>query len=151
MSNPSGPAETRRRFLKLVGGAAVLVPIGGLAGCGGDKAATAPAAPAPAPEPAPAAAPPAADTAAAEPAAAEAPAAELVQLTEDDPVATALGYRHDATQVDAAKYPRHAAGQVCSNCIQFRGAAGDAWGPCGLFPGKLVNAAGWCNGYAPKA
>jgi len=131
-------STTRRGFLKLMGGSAVLIPIAGLTGCSGERAepTAAPAAPAPAP-----AAAPAATTA----------TAGLVQLTEDEPAAVALGYRHDAAQVDSGKYPRWAAGQNCSNCIQYRGEAGEAWGGCGLFPGKLVNAGGWCNGYAAKA
>jgi hypothetical protein len=124
-------ASNRRRFLKLMGGSVVLIPIAGLTGCSGDKAAP-PAAPVAPPVAAPA-------------------ATDLVQLGEDEPAAVALGYRHDAAQVDAGKYPRWAAGQICSNCIQYRGVAGEAWGGCGLFPGKLVNAGGWCNGYAAKA
>ena len=27
---------------------------------------------------------------------------------------------------------------------------GSAQGPCQLFPGKLVKAAGWCTGWAPQ-
>lgn len=132
-------ATTRRGFLRLLGGGVALIPIAGLTSCSGDKPApTATQAPA-APDPAPGA-----------PAAAPA-AAGLVQLAEDEPVAVALGYRHDAAQVDAGKYPRWAAGQSCSNCIQYHGEAGETWGGCGLFPGKLVNAGGWCNGYAAKA
>lgn len=137
----------RRGFLRLVGGGVVLLPVAGLVACSGDKAPPAgSAAPAPA-QPAPAAEP-AAPVAEAAPTGGSAP---LVQLEESDPVAVALGYRHDASQVDAAKFPRYAAGQNCANCIQFRGGAGEQWGGCGLFPGRSVNAAGWCNGYAPKA
>ena len=29
-------------------------------------------------------------------------------------------------------------------------ADGDAWRPCQIFPGKLVNAKGWCSVWAPK-
>jgi hypothetical protein len=140
MRRATDEATTRRRFLKLMGGSAVLIPMAGLTGCSGDKAAPAqaqtPTAAAPAPVAPPAAAPAATD---------------LVRLAEDEPAAVALGYRHDAAQVDAGKYPRWAAGQTCSNCIQYRGEAGEPWGGCGLFPGKLVNAGGWCNGYAAKA
>jgi hypothetical protein len=140
MPQETDEATTRRGFLKLLGGSAVLIPIAGLTGCSGDKAAPtaaqSPAAPAAAPAATPAAAP---------------DAAGLVQLAEDEPAAVALGYRHDAAQVDAGKYPRWAAGQQCSNCIQYRGEAGESWGGCGLFPGKRVNAGGWCNGYAAKA
>ncbi|MCU0975986.1 MAG: high-potential iron-sulfur protein [Steroidobacteraceae bacterium] len=146
MNEPRLQAPTRRAFLRLVGGGVALLPVAGLVACSGDKPAPAPAAPAPEPAPAPA-----------EPAAAvpEAPAAtaniQLVPLEESDPAAVALGYRHDAAQVDTAKHPRFSAGQNCANCVQFRGQPGEAWAGCNLFPGRAVNAAGWCNGYAPKA
>jgi hypothetical protein len=72
-------------------------------------------------------------------------------LTESDPQAVALGYKADATKVDAAKYPTHQAGQVCSACNFFQGKAGAATGPCQLFAGKLVSSKGWCSGFAKKA
>lgn len=77
-------------------------------------------------------------------------AAELPHLDEADPTAAALGYKNDATKVDAAKYPAHKAGQVCSGCSLVQGAATDAWRPCGIFPGKAVNAKGWCAAFAAK-
>ncbi len=77
--------------------------------------------------------------------------AALPQLTEADPTAAALGYKHDTTKVDAAKYPNHKPSQVCANCKLVQGADADAWRPCSLFPGKSVNAKGWCAAYAPKA
>ncbi len=42
------------------------------------------------------------------------------------------------------------AGSACANCNFFQGGA-TAYGPCQLFPGKAVNAKGWCAGYAKKA
>ncbi len=77
-------------------------------------------------------------------------AADLPHLEESDATAMALGYKHDASLVDAAKYPQHKPGQACNNCNLFQGKAGDPWGPCQLFPGKDVNAKGWCAGYAAK-
>jgi len=76
-------------------------------------------------------------------------AADLPPLPETDPTAQALGYKADASQVDAAKYPQHTAQQSCANCKFFQGTG--ASGPCQLFPGKSVNAKGWCAGYAAKA
>ncbi|MDP5191762.1 high-potential iron-sulfur protein [Rheinheimera baltica] len=32
----------------------------------------------------------------------------------------------------------------------LQGNAGEAWRPCGVFPGKLVNAEGWCAAWAKK-
>jgi hypothetical protein len=38
----------------------------------------------------------------------------------------------------------------CANCVQLTGKEGDEWRPCNIFPGKLVNANGWCKVWAPK-
>lgn len=172
--------EQRRRFLRLFGAAAAALPITVLTGCS-DEPAPAPAAdkaaapPQPPPQQSQS---PSADSSAqqataevaeqvsdasaedtiaqaAQPAGNGAPAAtELQQLSLDDPSAQALGYQHNAADVDLQKYPQRAKDQAanhyCSNCALFQGADGDEWGPCALFPGKLVNANGWCSGYAPR-
>ena len=140
--------QERRRLLKLLGSATVLVPLSTLTACGGGEtppqAAEAPAEPAPEPSPTPE---PAAE-AAPEPAAAEQPA-ELPALGEDDPQAVSLGYVQDASSVDGSRYPQFHAGQACANCALYLG--GDAAaGACSIFPGKSVMAAGWCSVYAPK-
>jgi hypothetical protein len=75
---------------------------------------------------------------------------DLPHLTTADPTAQALGYTEDATKVDAAKFPTHAAGTSCSSC-NFFSAGSTGYGPCQLFPGKAVNAKGWCSGYTKKA
>ena len=77
--------------------------------------------------------------------------AQAGPLSEADPQAVALGYKADATKVDKAKYPQHAATQVCGGCNFFQGKATDAAGPCQLFAGKQVSAKGWCSAYAKKA
>jgi hypothetical protein len=77
-------------------------------------------------------------------------AEELAHLPETDATATALGYREDASKVDAAKSPTHKAGQTCANCRFFQGTDKTAWAPCQLFPGKAVAAKGWCSGYNAK-
>lgn len=79
--------------------------------------------------------------------------AEPRKLSESDPVATALGYKNDASQVDVAKYPKRAGTegqkQFCHNCAQFTG--GDAeWGKCNIFPQGLVSHNGWCNSWVQK-
>lgn len=80
---------------------------------------------------------------------------EMPQVAEDDPAALALGYKHNAAEVDVAKYPRKAgddgAKQKCSSCVLFQGKDGADWGGCSIFPGKQVKAAGWCSAWAPKA
>ena len=84
-------------------------------------------------------------------AAGEALAQAQARLDEKDQAAVALGYKHDATKADMAKFKNYAAGQTCANCTLYQGKAGDAWGPCQIFPGKQVNAKGWCAAYQKKA
>ena len=71
-------------------------------------------------------------------------AAGEVEITEDDPMAMALGYKHSVDDVDTAKYPKYADGQLCDKCVQYK-ATSEGWGTCAIFPGKLVAAKGWCN------
>jgi len=73
-----------------------------------------------------------------------------VPLDPNDAQAKALGYVVDSSKVDAKANPTHKAEQKCSNCVQYKGAAGDASGACNLFAGKMVAAAGWCKVYAKK-
>ena len=73
-------------------------------------------------------------------------AADLPPLTDADPTAKALGYVEDASKTTN---PKHPPGANCSNC-QFYGGGPTGRGPCQLFPGKSVNAKGWCVSHAPK-
>lgn len=75
---------------------------------------------------------------------------DLEKLSEDNSQAKALNYKHEASEIDKDKNPRYEEGQLCSNCQLYSGADGDDWGPCGIFPGKVVKASGWCSSYAPK-
>ncbi len=77
--------------------------------------------------------------------------AQTAKADENDPVAKSLGYKHDASKVDAAKYPSFAKGKVCSNCQLYQGKAADAWGVCPILAGKQVNGNGWCSAWAKKA
>jgi High potential iron-sulfur protein len=72
-------------------------------------------------------------------------------LDEKDPQAVALGYVADAKRVDVKKFPKYAAGQLCSNCALYKGAASDKVGGCPLFGTKLVAGPGWCSAWAKKA
>ena len=132
--------EERRRFLKIVGGSAVLMPVLGISACSGgdDKA--------------PAAAAPKADKTPAVESAAEAPPkpSSMPKLAEDDPQAKSLAYVHDAADIDPAMQPRFKAGQACSNCALYQGKVEDEWAACSIFPGKAVKGTGWCTVYAPK-
>jgi len=71
-------------------------------------------------------------------------------VTPADPVAVALSYNDNAKTVDAKKFPNYKPEQNCSNCLQSKGKPGEAWVPCNLFPGKLVNAEGWCKVYVKR-
>ncbi len=77
--------------------------------------------------------------------------AEGVKLTEDDPTAQALGYKHDASTVDVTKYPKRGdeAGkkQLCNNCALYAKKEEGDWAPCSLFQNKLVAGKGWCSAW----
>jgi hypothetical protein len=72
-------------------------------------------------------------------------------VDEKDAQAVALGYVADAKRVDTKKFPKFAAGQVCSNCSLWQGKPADKAAACALFPGKQVAAAGWCSAWVKKA
>ena len=62
-----------------------------------------------------------------------------------------------AAEAKAVKYVENAKdatgatpGSNCANCGLYQGADGSTQGPCQLFPGKLVKAAGWCTSWVPQ-
>lgn len=71
-------------------------------------------------------------------------------LDEKDPQAVALGYVADAKRVDTKKYPKYAAGQVCTNCAVYTGKPTDKAGGCPIFGARLVAGPGWCSAWAKK-
>ena len=76
--------------------------------------------------------------------------AQAAKVDEGDAAAKGIGYRHDASKVDAAKFPGYAKGKVCSGCALYQGKPGEAWGACPIVAGKLVNANGWCTAWVKK-
>ena len=77
--------------------------------------------------------------------------AEAPRVSETDPAAVGLKYKHDATQAARTdKGPDKADTQLCSNC-QFIQADSGEWRGCTMFPGKLVAENGWCAAWAKKA
>ena len=77
-------------------------------------------------------------------------AANLPQVSEDDPIAAGLKYRHDATRARRAdKAGIAAAQQFCSGC-RFSEGEGE-WVSCTIIPGQAVNARGWCTAWAPRS
>lgn len=71
-------------------------------------------------------------------------------VAESDAQAAALGFKLNTAKADQAKYPKHAATQKCVNCVLYQGKAGAKTGPCAIFVGKTVPAAGWCSAWAKK-
>ena len=77
--------------------------------------------------------------------------AQAAKLEESDSMALTLGYKHDATKVDAKKFPAYAADRNCANCQLYQGKATDTWAACAVVGGKLVNGKGWCAAWSKKA
>jgi hypothetical protein len=71
-------------------------------------------------------------------------AAAAALLSPAAPEAKAVQYTEDAKNAKAAQ------GNTCASCALYQGASGTAQGPCQLFPGKDVKAAGWCSSWAPQ-
>ena len=72
-------------------------------------------------------------------------AADLPSVSADDPIGKALKYVSDASKAPNAK-----PGSKCANCANYQGTAASAQGGCLLFPGKAVNAVGWCSSWTVK-
>ena len=62
------------------------------------------------------------------------------QLDPENAQAVALEYTHASTVAD----------QNCANCRLYTGDASAEWGPCSIFPGQNVAAAGWCKAWVAK-
>lgn len=74
-----------------------------------------------------------------------------VAVLETTEQAMALGYKPDATKVDAQKHPNRAPDQICSGCTLYQGKAGDSSGGCAVFGNNLVAGKGWCGAWTKKA
>jgi hypothetical protein len=73
-----------------------------------------------------------------------APALAQRRVEETDENAVQLGYKHDTTKVDKAKFPQHDNAQKCVNCSFWQGEKTDEWAGCSMFGRKQINANGWC-------
>ena len=133
--------KTRRQLIQFLPAVGAISLLGACGEKPPPSVAAKPAAPSP-----PAAAPPA-------PAVAAAPApvagGSLPLVDEKEPQAVALSYVNDTTKIDKTKFPKYEAGQLCSNCSLYQGAAADH-GPCPLFPGKHVASKAWCSAWVKK-
>lgn len=159
----AGPGS-RRQFLLLLGGAVLALPLVMAGACTPDEA-----------EPPPTSDPDPRDQGTDDPVPPGQPASELGQrpeqaggpnpeptpeeerallprLEESDSMAQALGYKHDAAEVDPEQFPSRtgpdSANEFCKNCVHYQAPADVQWAPCTIFPGKLVNADGWCSAWA---
>ncbi|MFW8591369.1 high-potential iron-sulfur protein [Glaciecola sp. 2405UD65-10] len=63
------------------------------------------------------------------------------KVSPEDATAVALKYTHSST----------VEGSNCANCMYVQGEAGAEWRPCAIFPGKVVNAKGWCSAWLKKS
>ena len=73
------------------------------------------------------------------------------KVNEKDSLAVALGYVSDAKHVDTKASPQYQAGSTCSSCSWYQGKSADpAGGACTFFPGKNVDANGWCRMWSKK-
>jgi len=76
---------------------------------------------------------------------ARAATADLPLLSPDDPAAKKVKYTEDASQAAGATR-----GNKCGTCALYEGTYNSTQGPCQIFPGKHVKAAGWCSSWAPQ-
>jgi hypothetical protein len=72
-------------------------------------------------------------------------AADAPLVSPADPAARAVKYIPDASQAKGAT-----PGMTCANCALYLGTSGSTQGPCQIFAGKQVKAAGWCSSWAPQ-
>jgi high potential iron-sulfur protein len=72
-------------------------------------------------------------------------AADLPLLSPDAKEATAVKYVEDASKAQGA-----VPGRTCASCGLYEGKSGAPTGPCQIFAGKAVKAAGWCSSWAPQ-
>lgn len=69
-------------------------------------------------------------------------------LDPNDPTAKALGYTEDAAT--AKSNPSFKEGSNCAGCNFYKGHTEMNFGPCDLFPNKVVSAKGWCASWTKK-
>ncbi|HKQ12832.1 MAG TPA: high-potential iron-sulfur protein [Steroidobacteraceae bacterium] len=68
--------------------------------------------------------------------------ADAPLIAPTDPAAVAVKYVEDAAQAKSAE-----SGSNCANCALYDGGPDSTQGPCSVFGGKQVKAAGWCTAW----
>lgn len=75
-------------------------------------------------------------------------------VSESDPVANAIGFKHDIKDIDYAKFPQRkkpeAKNQFCKSCSLYT-SVNEGWGKCQMLTTGLVAADGWCGSWNKKA
>ncbi len=79
---------------------------------------------------------------------------DVTYVSESDNVAQSLGYKEDASSVDASvradKGETKGSEQFCTNCRFYTAEEGADYGKCTLFPGKYVKGQAWCKSWSLK-
>ncbi len=71
-------------------------------------------------------------------------------VSESDPVASAIGFKHNPKDVDKKKYPQFKTGQSCDSCALYV-STNKEWGKCQMLTNGVVAAKGWCGSWSKKA
>ena len=74
--------------------------------------------------------------------------ADVPVLTEDDKMASAMGFHLQTEKADQKKYPKHSNDQVCAKCIHYATPTAES-ATCDLFK-KIVPKGGWCSGFTKR-
>jgi hypothetical protein len=74
------------------------------------------------------------------------PGSQSPAVKADDPVARAVAYYPNSADVPADNplATNHDPAQTCSNCLHRRESVGNDKLLCPTFPGRVVDATGWC-------
>lgn len=79
--------------------------------------------------------------------------AGATMASESDPVASAIGYKHDPKNLDparAAQLKKAGGKQDCANCALYI-PSNEGWGKCQMITNGLVAAGGWCGSWSKKS
>lgn len=76
-----------------------------------------------------------------------APPKDQKVISEADPVASALGYKHNIAEVSNPSFKK---GSNCSNCALYTKVDGH-FGKCQMLTSGLVYSKGWCGSWSKKA
>ncbi len=74
-------------------------------------------------------------------------------VSESDPVASAIGFKHHVKDIDYTKYPQRkkseGKNQFCHNCSLYT-RVDESWGKCQMLTSGVVSSGGWCGSWSKK-